>query len=267
MRIIPSGLIASAVRARAFLALVLVASFLSVPPLRAQALQDQSSIMVAYVTDTAGKPLVGAEVDIVGTSLRGNTDDSGRVALLAVPVGKATLRVRRLGFSELKIPISVTPGSMSEQTYKLLPIPTDLAKVIVRSNATVPERYAGTTRFDGFYRRRSAGMGTFLTREIIDARHAEKSEDLLKMATGIRITYRGSVPLINFARCEQVNVFIDGIRSHDGFRDFNSLSPLEIEAIEIYHGLAEVPPEFSPRPNDCAAIVVWTRWHGKGASQ
>ena len=42
----------------------------------------------------------------------------------------------------------------------------------------------------------------------------------------------------------------------------NALSPLDIEAMEVYHGMATVPPEFSPRPNDCAAIVVWTRWHG-----
>ena len=48
--------------------------------------------------------------------------------------------------------------------------------------------------------------------------------------------------------------------SVDGFRDYFGLSPLDIEAMEVYHGLASVPPEFSPEPNDCAAIVVWTRW-------
>jgi hypothetical protein len=58
-----------------------------------------------------------------------------------------------------------------------------------------------------------------------------------------------------------VNVYIDGIRSHDGYRDFFALNPLQIEAMEIYHGMAQVPPEFSPRPNDCAAIVIWTRWN------
>ncbi|MGI9044066.1 MAG: hypothetical protein ACR2GK_08075, partial [Gemmatimonadaceae bacterium] len=67
---------------------------------------------------------------------------------------------------------------------------------------------------------------------------------------------------VRFMRCANVNVYIDGIRSHDPFRDYFGLSPLDIEAIEIYHGMAQVPPEFSPRPNDCAAIVVWTRWHG-----
>lgn len=231
---------------------------------RAQQLQkdQQAAIVVAFVTDTAGKPLEGAEVQVVGTSLRGSTDQLGRVALLAVPPGNAILRVRRLGFAELTIPISVTPGTLADGRYKLKPVTTDLKKVVVRANMLKPDRYAGTGKFDEFYRRRAEGAGTFFTREEIDARQAQKPEDLIRMVTGVRIRYRGMTPFIQFLRCEQVNVYVDGIRSHDGFRDYLALSPLDIEAIEVYHGMATVPPEFSPEPNDCAAIVVWTRWHG-----
>jgi hypothetical protein len=247
--------------ARVVLALAAIILAQSIPA-SAQGLQEQTAIMVAFVTDSAGRPVSGAEVQVVGTSLRGNTDDAGRVALLAIPTGKAVLRVRRLGFAELTIPLSVTPGSMPEARYKLMPIATDLDKVVVRAASLKPDRYAKTGKFDGFYRRRGEGVGTFFTREQIDARRAQKSEDLLRMATGIRITYRGSTPLVHFARCDNVNVYIDGIRSHDAYRDFFALNPLQIEAMEIYHGMAQVPPEFSPRPNDCAAIVVWTRWTG-----
>jgi Outer membrane cobalamin receptor protein len=229
---------------------------------RAQQLQAQASIVVAFVTDTAGRPLEGAEVQVVGTSLRGNTDGTGRVALLAVPAGKAVLRVRHLGFAEQTIPISVTPGSLDEGRYRLMPIATNLNNVTIRASELKPERYAKTGRFDDFYRRRAQGLGTFLTREDIDARSAEKPEDLLRAVTGIRIRYAGTSPFIEFLRCDQVNVYIDGNLSHDGYRDFFNMSPLDIEAIEVYHGLATVPPEFSPHPNDCAAIVVWTRWHG-----
>lgn len=228
----------------------------------AQETRDESSIMVAIVTDTAGKPLSGADVQIVGTSLRGSTDSDGRVALLAVPSGKAVLKVRRMGFAELTIPISVTSGVFSEATYKMIPVATNLGEVTVRASVLKPARYAKTGKYDEFYRRRAEGLGTFFTREQIDARAAQKPEDLLRMTTGIRITYRGAMPLINFARCNQVEVYIDGIRSHDGFRDFLGMSPLDIEAMEIYHGMAQVPPQFSPQPNDCAAIVIWTRWHG-----
>jgi hypothetical protein len=228
----------------------------------AQGVGSETSIVVAFVTDTSGKPLSGAEVQVVGTSLRGSTDELGRVALVAVPAGKAVLRVRRLGFTELTIPVSVTPGIAPELRYKLKPAATDLQNVVVRASELKPERYARTGRFDSFYRRKAQGNGTFFTREMIDARRAQKSEDLLRMVTGVRIRYRGSTPYVQFLRCEHVNVYIDGIRSQDPFRDYSSLSPLSIEAMEVYHGIATVPPEFSPQPSDCAAIVVWTRWHG-----
>ena len=262
MRVTEGGFAVSSTLRRATLALAIAAA-MQPALVRAQQLdQSQASIVVAYVTDTAGKPLEGADVQVVGTSLRGSTDGFGRVALLAVPAGKAVLRVRRLGFAELTIPISVTPGTLADGQYKLRPLATDLKKVVVRASGLKPERYASTGRFDEFYRRRAAGNGTFLTREDIDKRAAQKPEDLLRMVTGIRIRYRGMTPFVQFLRCEQVNVYVDGIRSHDGFRDYTALNPLDIEAIEVYHGIATVPPEFSPEPNDCAAIVVWSRWHG-----
>ena len=222
---------------------------------------QQTALIIALVTDSSNKPVSGAEVQIIGTSSRGNTDDQGRVALRAESPGKYTLRVRRLGYAELLTQLSLSDG-LIQPHYKLIPVATDLQKVVVRSSELKPDRYAGTSRFDAFYRRRSQGLGTFLTREMIDARNAQKSEDLLRMITGVRIRYRGSTPFVQFLRCEHVNVYIDGIRSHDAFRDYFALSPLDIEAMEVYHGLATVPPEFSPEPNDCAAIVVWTRWHG-----
>jgi hypothetical protein len=247
-------------RAAFELAIVAIAALLACP-VRAERVQAPAPLMVAFVTDSADKPLAGADVQIVGTQFRGVTNDDGRVALRTAAPGMYLLRVRRLGYAELLTRVLLTAG-LTEPHYRLMPVATDLQKVVVRSSELKPDRYAGTTRFDAFYRRKSQGLGTFITREMIDARDAQKPEDLLRMVAGVRIRYRGSTPFVQFLRCDNVNVYIDGVRSHDAFRDYFALSPLDIEAMEIYHGLASVPPEFSPEPNDCAAIVVWTRWHG-----
>lgn len=260
---IPEGGFAMFARLRRALSALVVMAVCYPAPSHAQQLQsDEASIVVAFVTDTAGRPLQNAQVEVVGTSLRGSTDEAGRVALLAVPPGKAVLRVRHIGFGELTIPIAVTPGTLANGHYQMKPVATDLRQVVVRASALKPERYAKTGRFDDFYRRRASGMGTFLTREDIDSRQAQKPEDLLRLVSGVRIRYRGMTPAIEFLRCDNVNVYIDGFRTRDGFREFFSLSPLDIEAIEVYHGMAQIPPEFAIHTEDCAAIVVWTRWHG-----
>jgi len=229
--------------------------------LGASMVQGQTATIIALVTDSVGNPLADADVGVKGTSIRRYTDKSGRATLSAVSAGKTVLRVRRVGFVEQTADILLAAGSTYEGRYRLIAAPATLQKIVVKASELKPDRYAGTTRFDAFYSRRAQGLGTFLTREMIDARNAQKSEDLLRMVTGVRIRYRGSTPIIQFLRCDNVNVYIDGIRSHDAFRDYFALNPLDIEAMEVYHGIATVPPEFSPEPNDCAAIVVWTRWH------
>ena len=224
---------------------------------------DETSIVTALVTDTAGRALSGVEVTVVGTELRQLTDESGQVYMAGVPARKVMLHMRHVGYKEAELELFLTPGVRTSTTMVLrraLVTATALPKVVVREDL-VPARYAGTARFDGFYRRKSDGVGTFLTREFMDARAADRSEDLLRTQAGIRIRYRGTRAYIEFVRCQQVEVYINGFRQQEGFAAFLELNPREIEAMEIYRGVATVPPEFSPQPNDCAAVVVWTRWH------
>lgn len=227
----------------------------------AQTMQEETGIVSAIVTDSSGKPVSGAEVTVAGTELHGITDEAGLLYMAGVPIGKVTMRFRRLGFKEESVEVEVSAGVRTQTRAVMHTLAQDLKPVLVKSNVIKPERYARTSRYDAFFKRMSEGQGgTFLTREIIDRRSAQRPEDLLRMVSGIRIRYRGNTPSIQFVRCDQVAVYIDGFRSHDGFATFLSMSPQDLEAMEVYHGLASVPAEFSPRPNDCAAVVIWTRW-------
>lgn len=228
-----------------------------------QAAADETSVVTALVTDSSGKGLSGVEVTVVGTDLRQMTDESGQVYISGVPARKITLHMRHVGYKEADLDLFLTAGVRTNTTMVLHRAPdvaTTLPKVVVKSGL-VPARYAGTSRFDDFYRRRADGNGIFFDRDYLDARAADRSDDILRAVPGVRIRYRGNTPYIQFIRCEQVEVYIDGFRSHDGFVSFLELNPKQIEAVEIYRGVATVPPEFSPMPNDCAAVVVWTRWH------
>lgn len=236
-------------------------------PLWAQAApmaQDPArTTVVAVVADTLGNPVPQAEVSIDQTSMRAVTDAGGRAAFAGVPIGRFKLRVRRLGFREVISEIEVTAASFAEIRLVMRPIAAVIDRVIVKdAMGKKPARLAKTTRFDDFYTRRARESGTFLTREDIDKRDPDRTIDLLHSIPGLRVTYRGMVPMVSFARCKNgVQYFIDGQRLNDGLTEITSLHPNQVEAIEIYHGLAAVPPQFIPRPSDCAAVVVWTRYN------
>ena len=67
----------------------------------------------------------------------------------------------------------------------------------------------------------------------------------------------------NGARACIPNMFVHGMPYSGNIDDFNAD---EIEAIEVYVGISELPAELNTmgRPL-CAAIVIWTRSPSKGA--
>lgn len=222
-----------------------VSAFFSSLPVAAQV----RSFAKVVVVDTAGRPVEGAFVSVGRSQWR--TGLSG-VALLEVQdQDSLSGSVRALGFGEEHFIVRV--GAEVRVVMHGLQLVTDL--VIT----DVPLSRASRGRLAGFTRRRAQGGGSFIDRAAIDARGASRTVDLLRAVPGIRITYQGNVPFVRFARCAQVEVYINGFRSTQGFPDLFAISPLEIEALEVYHGVATVPPEFSPHPSDCAAVVAWTR--------
>ena len=129
-------------------------------------------------------------------------------------------------------------------------------------------------RFEDVYRRASSGFGHFITREEIEQRNPSLTRDLLNGVPGI-VTYND---MLVFQKCRKklrggpvyieggnkVQVYIDG-RRFTRFDDsdeavmaaLGSVNPRDIQAIEIYTGVAQIPGDFAYQA--CAAIAIWTK--------
>lgn len=222
------------------------------------------------------------------------TDAAGWFNLRGLEPGLSVLRVRRIGFKGQYLEVKLEPGRtrtveiMLERGAYLLPE----IKVIARE--AKPIEYAWTTKYDDFFRRRRLHSGTFLGHEDIRRLSASHTADLLQNVPGVRL--RSGLPSraaeIEFARClsGHIGVWVDGRKlnwqsryqeaqginlagsgrysalTEEGkqIREFTSLAdvldrvhPLEIEMIEVYRGIGNIPAEFSDA--GCGAIVIWTR--------
>src|SRR5215831_12270094 len=76
-------------------------------------------------------PLQGAQVTVVGTTLRATATAEGRYVVRNVPVGIRTVRVQMLGYSPREQPVNVTAGGTVVSDFEMKDIPYTVAPVVV----------------------------------------------------------------------------------------------------------------------------------------
>jgi TonB family protein len=246
-------------RLRGVAGMALAAGALALAPalLRAQDATQRGAVS-GVVRDSSGGGIVGAEVSVAGTGLRTHTNGQGQFHLTNVPAGPVTLGVRRLGFVPAVASTMIAASEAAVISVIVAPLAQALATVIVRGD----RRFEGYGRLAGFYQRRSRSSGGhFMTREQIDQRNPARLTDLFRTVPGARIHSSTFTNAVRFRgmRCAPL-VWLDGFPATAAEFDLHALDPYIVEAVEVYPGVATVPPEFRwvRGGGSCGAIVIWT---------
>jgi hypothetical protein len=200
-------------------------------------------------------------IDLVEVRLVGHGEDMGRVTdsegafiFTRVQPGYYEVVLKHLAYGTHSDSLEVGKGEVVEYEVRLRMRPIELAPLV----ATV-ERRRVSPMLLGFYERMSLGMGGhFITREDIERRQPVKITHMIADLPGVRRGWRG----LSFTRhggCSPA-VFLDRMYLGDTRRTNIDwvVSPIEVEAIEVYKGAASLPAEFGGG-GGCGAIVIWTR--------
>lgn len=228
------------------------------------AAQQSVGAIAGTVKDSAGAPVVNAEIRATGTGRFARSDTSGAFRLGGLPVGVVELKFRRLGFEPKARTDTVTVGAEKLVAMVLVPVPQELAALVVESEVRARELLWQ------FYHRKEQGYGHFITRAEIEKRRPSYMSDMMRLIPGtVLLPARiGGTATLRFARSSMPGhdcppqYFVDGIM----VRDFNidDINPVDVEGIEIYAGAATIPPEFKSRAGTsiCGVIVIWSRLPG-----
>ena len=259
---------------------------------------DTLSVRISgRIRDPLQRPIAGAEVRVVGTTLSVVSSDSGFFRLIAPNTSPILVQIRRPGYRAQLLRINESWSG----TILLEPGVYELPGIQVTARMAKPANYANTNKYDGFFRRQHIGFGEFVTREEIDRRSAQHTAQLLETRPGVRVDFRqgeiasgGQGTIVAFARCNEyppkINVYVDGhklqprsvmdrggdlamqmmsggvspaeIQRRREVRGIvgemlDRINPSDIELMEIYRGPSELPGEF--HDGNCGAIVIWTR--------
>jgi TonB family protein len=211
------------------------------------------------VRDPSGLGVASADVRIAGGPKGAITDVNGAFRVQGVPAGLVTVSARRIGFRPGANDATVADGQTVDVTIALAFTPVQLEQVTVTARR---EQY--DARLAGFRLRSQKHLGTFITRERIEASSASSFSDLLRSVPGVRVgsVNSGFQNAVRFrgADCAPL-VFIDGFPASAGEFDVDVIDPVSVEGVEIYMDMLTVPADFNATRGQerCGVIAVWSR--------
>jgi hypothetical protein len=211
--------------------------------------------LVGTITDTSGVPLSRAEIWLIaGSAMRTISNDSGKFELPGLPVGSITLGVRRLGYESATFTAVLKPGKTHRATFPLAPSAQSLAEVKVQDTVS--------SWLSLFEEHRSMHRGTFITRRDFERDNLRIATDILRRVPGVQIVPTRFGTAVQMMRGFGARRCVPQLYVHQTpySGNFDDFTPDDIEAIEVYVGISEIPSDLITmgRPV-CAAIVIWTR--------
>ena len=229
------------------------------PAAHVTGLRHGHAVVQGRILDPAGKPVVGAEVSVLGAEPTAATNDSGTFSLGGVPSGTQQLDVRKVGYAQLSTPVELSIHAPRIVTLAMHQAPPQLAKV----NIQVSKMEKGLAEV-GFTRRHKSGLGHYLTEDEIQEKQPQLMSDIFATMPGLHLDYSSGQPVIESGRSAGggcVNYYIDNVPYKEASPgDINDyMRPDEVSAVEVYNSV-DAPGEFSSAGNSgCQVIVVWTK--------
>jgi hypothetical protein len=254
--------------------------------------------IAGVVTDQSSRPIQRAVVQVLPGPKEVLTGRSGDFRFTDREAGLHVVIVSAMGYRRQMMQVELSPGTGWRGQIKLALMVHELPEVVSTVRSWKPAEYAGTSRYDGYFMRQRLGFGKFISRDDIDRLAPIHFTQILQRVPGFRVNYTppgtAQPPTsIKITRCTtdnppKVAIYIDGVRLRSGPSELSegtgvaldgrarrragfmkpteafaelldSINPRDIEMMEVYSGVAQIPADFDR--DVCAVIAVWTRWN------
>jgi hypothetical protein len=242
------------------------------------AVHAQASLSGIVRDDSTARPLAGVEILIQTTSHRGVTNPSGRYELTGLPAGVYQVIFRQVGYLPVRMDVLLRDGESTRANAVLVPSSVVLDPIEVIGETPRPRG----NMLDAFEERRAMGFGEFIDSETLRRSEHLKLPDVLRRHSRIELRYicfdelrspialcrdeKGWMPynhgrISTGGRYCEMHVMLDGhLITRNGPVDLARFFPInELEAVEVYRSMAQVPVQFADPDTRCGIVVAWTR--------
>ena len=219
------------------------------------AAQESGSVVGEVLAEETGRPIAGAQITIVGTTMGTLTQANGTYLMVNVPVGPVTVRVQFIGYATQEQSVTVRAGEPTRVDFTLGTEAIGLDEIVVTGTA-------------GQARRREVGNSiSQLSEATIEASPVRSPQDLLMgRVAGVSVLQNagqpgagGDIRLRGNNSISQGNrplVYVDGVR-------MNAITDLQlVQAEEVRQMEYLAPTDATNRfgtDHTGGAILVTTR--------
>ncbi|MGH7460415.1 MAG: carboxypeptidase regulatory-like domain-containing protein [Longimicrobiales bacterium] len=264
--------------------LVLAASMTVAAPVPGQTLRGR-----VHESGTS-VPIAIVDLTVLGESgrelARTQTDAAGYFSMSWTAGGTVRIRAQRLGFqASTTSELLVRTGEAVTVQMFMSTVPVAVAPVVVRARERENDIMGN---FADIERRRKMGLGKFVTREQIEKSGNTRISEVLQHVPGVHLRPEQSNPnsvmaysnlntstSISGSRARgrrttsmdrpsstgecPMMIFLDGRIHRYPIAGVNVLPANDIEIIEVYRNMSEVPAVFAGEHVRCGVIALWTR--------
>ena len=181
-----------------------------------------------------------------------------------IPSGLYAFRAGALGFMTATTPV-IELGIQEELRVRVVLSPRAILLAPLEITARSRPLISGMM-MQAYHERRAKNQGFAITREQIEERNPRRVTDLLHMVPGVRVIWRfgGSAIEIpgsgrRFQPGCQVKVLVDGTLFRWGGTTIDDIPVDDVEAIEVFRNLAEIPAEMGGPDAACGVVAIWTK--------
>jgi hypothetical protein len=214
----------------------------------------------------SGQPIESAEVvDLVSGSST-HTTKTGTISLGFLSDGGSLLRIRKVGYESLLMPLEITPLDSFPLTVLLKSAVPILPAVV--ANELAP-RYASPV-MRAFNERRSGGMGQFIGEAELRKQDGNMLNLRVQTLSGLAVSctkgtsrcyamstrQNSAHPLQQKGGCP-VRVLVDGTSRGDP--DLANMPVRDYDGVEYYAAGASMPEQYNTTGNECGLLLLWTR--------
>jgi hypothetical protein len=213
-----------------------------------------NAALAGYVRDSIGKGIAFAEVYVEEARAATVTDDTGYFRLTKVPNGVTRFTAQRVGYDPVTFEIDMPPELTVNVDIRLRRGKFAVREVSSADSAAPSARLVAS----GFYDRLDIKQGyMFGPMDVQRMNGYTHVAYLFHNVPGLKVTESADGSRVKLTGESCLNIYIDGSPVNE-LPD--SLSPLDVLALEAYPHYANSPPRYRGlKIRDCGVILVWTK--------